>query len=314
MRISVIVPCFNVGNLLQPLLQSLKEQDFQDFEAIFVNDGSTDDTVAVLKKYCDNERYKWIDKQNGGPGSARNAGLAIASGEYVFFVDGDDYIFPKTLSKLEELLVDGVDVAVGAFVNTDGITTYYPKVFDKDKWLRLTFTTGGLTLVNKMFRRSIIEQHHLRFDEQTRKSEDHLFTAGYMRYCKGGISVTDYPVYCYVLNPMSISNREETIQHFSKTIADSVYASIKIYNLLEGYLSRATLMELRYDTYHKYRRIRHAAHVLNCKDKNFYNGIYAEIRKIMPVWEIVYFAIRRRISIITKSLWRKTFKWLKHFK
>lgn len=311
MKISVIVPCYNVGNLLQPLLQCLKEQDCQDFEAIFVNDGSTDDTVAVLEKYCDNERFRWIDKQNGGPGSARNVGLDNASGDYVFFVDGDDYIFPQSLSKLVDLFVDGVDVAVGAFVNIDGITTYYPNVPNKDKWLRLTFAKGGLTLVNKMFRRSVIEQHHLRFDEQARKSEDHLFTAGYMLYCNGGISVTDYPVYRYVLNPMSISNREETTQHFSNTIADSVYVSIKIYKLLEGYLSRATLMELRYDTYHKYRRIRHAAHVLNCKDKNFYKDIYSEIRKIMPVWEIVCFAIRRRISIITKSLRRKIIRWWK---
>lgn len=76
MKVSVIVPCFNVANLIQPLLGSLVEQDYKDFEVIFVNDGSTDDTTSVLRAFMSEVSHglkgkcKLIEKESGGPGSA----------------------------------------------------------------------------------------------------------------------------------------------------------------------------------------------------------------------------------------------------
>jgi len=310
-KVSVIVPCFNVGRLIQPLLNSIKKQNYENFEVIFVNDGSTDDTLDVLKQFCNDElstanrQYRLIEKGNGGLSSARNAGLNAAEGDLVFFVDSDDCLFPQSLSKLAELMKEGIDVAVGTFRNFNGDVCSFPHISDPDKFLRATFTKGGLTLWNKMFRRSIIEENHLRFDTSIKTSEDHLFTAQYLLYAKGSISVTDYMVYLYQLNPLSLSKISATTGTFSPWSSDSVFVACRIYRLMMGKLSKPTLRELRYDTYHKYRRVRHEAHVLNCKDQLFYDSIYKEMRTIMPLWEMIIFAIRRRMSIIVSSAIRK---------
>lgn len=308
---SVIVPCYNVGKLVHPLLQSLEQQDYDNFEVVFVDDGSTDDTFAILQAFIANslsrqqDRYKLIKKENGGVGSARNTGLDASTGDYVFFVDGDDYLFPQSLSKLAELMTDGVDIAVGAFEDHVGFTNTFPHIDNREKWLQVTIAKGGLTMVNKMFRMCIINDNAIRFDTITKKSEDHLFTAEYLTCSHGRIVVTDYPVFHYVFNPMSVSNVSLTTKTFSPWIADSVFIAVRIYKLLEPRLNNATLRELRYDTYHKYRRVRHEAHVHKCKDKAFYDLIYSELRKILPVWEIILFAVRRRVSIIFHSAIRK---------
>ena len=306
MKVSVIVPCYNVAKVIAPLMRSIESQDYEDFEVIFVNDGSKDETGAVLRTFCEKDtRYRIVEKENGGVGSARNAGLEVAQGELIFFVDGDDEIFPETISKMAGLMTEGVDIAVGAFINTDGTRIEFPEMEDRDRWLRVTMTKGGLTLWNKMFRRSIIEGNKIRFDTTTKKSEDHLFTAEYLCHSEGRIAVTNYAVYRYVENPMSASNISGTTRTFAPWIADGVHTSIKIYRLLEPKLSSGTLRELRYDTYHKYRRARHSAKKLHCTDKTFYEGLHREMRSIMPEWEMAFFAVRRRVSIIGKSLGKK---------
>ena len=296
------------------MLQSLDEQDYEDFEVIFVNDGSTDNTSIAIQQFCENpthalnHRHWLIEQVNGGAGSARNAGLEAAVGELIFFVDGDDYIFPQTLSKLAELMTPEVDLAVGAFESSDHSLVCFPHINNREQWLQATIAKGALTLWNKMYRRSIIEDNNIRFDTTTRKSEDHLFTAEYLIHSTGRILVTDYIVYHYNWNPMSISHISMTTKTFSSWIADSVYAAARIYRLMEGKLNEKTLRELRYDSYQKYRRIRHEAHQHHCKDKAFYDGIYLEMRSIMPVREMVIFSIRRRFSIYVQSIKRK---WLK---
>lgn len=310
-KVSVIVPCYNVGRLIQPLLDSIKKQDYENLEVIFVNDGSTDNTSTILKDFCnqsstsDHRQYRLVEKVNGGEGSARNAGLDAAEGELVFFVDGDDCLFPQSISKLAELMTDSIDITVGAIINFNGDLLTYPHIENIDRWMRATMTKGALTLVNKMFRKSIIEKYNIRFNTTSKKSVDHLFTAQYLLHTTGGIAVTDYTVYLYQLNPTGISNISTSTRTFSPWAADSVYVAVRIYRLLENKLSPATLKELRYDSYHKYRRIRHEAHVLNCKDQSIYDGMYKEIRNIIPAWEMYVFAIRRRTSIITSSLLRK---------
>jgi hypothetical protein len=93
---SVIMPSFNRAELIRPSIDSVLAQDFKDFELIVVDDGSTDNTVAVLRSYGD--RIKVFQQENGGPGAARNRGLQEAQGEYVAFLDSDDLWFPWTLA------------------------------------------------------------------------------------------------------------------------------------------------------------------------------------------------------------------------
>lgn len=110
-KLSIIIPVYNVENYISQCLDSILNQAFKDFEIICVNDGSTDNSLNALLKYKNkDERITIIDKKNEGSGVARNAGLAIAKGDYVYFVDGDDWIddnaLEKIVSKADELNTD----------------------------------------------------------------------------------------------------------------------------------------------------------------------------------------------------------------
>ncbi len=100
-KVSVIVPVYNVEKYLAQCLDSLTVQTLNDIEIICVNDGSTDNSPAILRSYAEqNSKITLVDKQNGGLSSARNAGLRYAKGEYVYFIDSDDYIDSETLEQL----------------------------------------------------------------------------------------------------------------------------------------------------------------------------------------------------------------------
>ena len=96
---SIIVPTYNRADLIGPTLQSVLSQEFIDFELLVVDDGSTDDTAAVVARYAD-PRLRYLPKQNAERGAARNYGLARAQGEYVLFLDSDDRLHPHHLATL----------------------------------------------------------------------------------------------------------------------------------------------------------------------------------------------------------------------
>lgn len=99
--VSILVPVYNVELYLRQCLDSLKKQSLTDIEIICVNDGSTDGSLDILNDYASTDnRIKIINKRNGGLPSARNAGLDAATGEYVGFVDGDDFVEPDMFKKL----------------------------------------------------------------------------------------------------------------------------------------------------------------------------------------------------------------------
>ena len=104
MMFSIVVPVYNAQRYLIPCLDSLVSQSHTDYEVILVNDGSSDNSPQILDRYAQMHpnKIKVIHKENGGVSSARNCGIARASGEYLLFVDADDYIHPDTLYMLQE--------------------------------------------------------------------------------------------------------------------------------------------------------------------------------------------------------------------
>lgn len=115
--ISIIVPIYNVGKYLPRCIESILNQTFNNFELILVNDGSTDNSGVVCDDYAKKDtRIKIVHKSNGGVSSARNAGLYVAKGEYIGFVDPDDYIDKNMYEKLYRLCVDNnSDIAICRF-------------------------------------------------------------------------------------------------------------------------------------------------------------------------------------------------------
>ena len=106
-KVSVIVPIYNVEEYLEECLDSIVNQTFEDMEIICINDGSTDSSLDIINKYADNDsRIKIINQQNKGVSEARNAGLDLASGEYVYCIDSDDYLKPNAIKELYELAIN----------------------------------------------------------------------------------------------------------------------------------------------------------------------------------------------------------------
>lgn len=112
--ISIIVPIYNVDNYLEKCIDSILNQALEEFELVLVNDGSTDNSGAICDKYSNkDERVKVIHKKNGGVSSARNVGIKNANGDYIGFVDPDDYVDIDMYKKLYELCIkSNSDIAI----------------------------------------------------------------------------------------------------------------------------------------------------------------------------------------------------------
>ena len=116
-EVSLVVPVYNVAPYLIPCLESVSAQRFGDFEALLVDDGSTDDSPAILRRFAERDgRFRVIRRENGGLSAARNTGVAAARGKYLAFLDGDDRLRPDFLARLvEKAEGDGLDLVLCGF-------------------------------------------------------------------------------------------------------------------------------------------------------------------------------------------------------
>ena len=120
MKISVIVPVYNTAQFLPRCIESILSQSFTDFELLLIDDGSTDGSGKICDAYAEKDnRIRVFHKENGGVSSARNLGLDNARGEWVTFVDSDDYVSPVILEKCLES-VNGYDMVVFNYQNVEG--------------------------------------------------------------------------------------------------------------------------------------------------------------------------------------------------
>lgn len=141
-KVSIIVPCYNQAHYLKASLGSVLSQTFLDWECIIVNDGSPDNTAEVAKKWCaKDDRFIYLEKQNGGLSSARNAGIKIAKGEFILPLDADDLIHQDYLNKTVPVLDQNKKLAIVScyskfFIDSiDNITYQLKPKGDNYKWL-----------------------------------------------------------------------------------------------------------------------------------------------------------------------------------
>ena len=133
--ISIVVPVYNTGKYLHKCIGSLLEQDYPGFEIVVVDDGSTDaETARILDEITANqEKIKFLRKKNGGAASARNCGVRAASGEYVCFVDSDDYIDSNALSTLYSYIErEKVQIVFARLDYENPMSKQYPESMDID--------------------------------------------------------------------------------------------------------------------------------------------------------------------------------------
>ena len=193
--VSIIVPCYNVERFLNDCFKSIKNQTYKNFEDIFVDDGSKDNTLNILKTLCENDkRFKYITKENGGVSNARNTGLANAQGEYVYFCDADDILKANFLQVLVENLKD-VDVSVCSFKWINEKFHYKPQKTKKKTFKTIIYEgkdnimsqlySGklGYGVWNKIFKTEKLKQMTTFpkvFNEKSSYGEDTEFVADYL--------------------------------------------------------------------------------------------------------------------------------------
>nr|WSZ12720.1 glycosyltransferase [Streptomyces canus] len=202
-KVSVVIPVYNPGNYIEDCIASLLRQSLppDEYEAIFVDDGSTDDTPARLDAVAaEVANIKVIHQEaSGWSGKPRNVGIAAAQGEFVMFVDNDDYLGDEALERMYDYAVaNGADVVVGKMA---GKGRGVPVELFRRNHPRATVDNAPLIdslTPHKMFRRAFLDRIGLRFPEGRRRLEDHVFvTEAYLR--ADNVSVlSDYVCYYHL--------------------------------------------------------------------------------------------------------------------
>lgn len=218
--ISVIVPVYNVAPYIAECIASIEKQTYEDWELILVDDGSTDDSGILCDQYAkEDARVRVIHLANGGVSRARNEGMSHARGEWVTFIDGDDWVEEDFLLKLFEPVLQNpeLDFVHGGCLNYQegvGVTVnqrYEPYQGSDHRYLLGHFR--GLA-VSKLFKKSILDEHQIQFDCQVAIAEDYLFTLDYLLYVRQ-YSLIASTGYYYRRRPTSATQSNQRISYES---------------------------------------------------------------------------------------------------
>ncbi|WP_172250139.1 glycosyltransferase [Saccharibacillus deserti] len=215
--ISIIVPVFNVENFLDRCLSSLTSQTLKDIEIVVVNDGSTDSSREIARAHAEqDDRIRVIDQSNQGLSGARNTGIGEAKGEYLAFVDSDDWVDPEMFAAMyAEAVRTHADICACDYTlayERDSVSNVLKleaeridiEVYGLDRlWNSKKY---AVVVWNKIYRRSLVEEYRLRFESNRRVfSEDVLFNLCFLRHASVFASVPG-AFYHYFQRPDSLTS------------------------------------------------------------------------------------------------------------
>lgn len=252
-RISIIIPVYNAEKFLPECLDSVLRQDYPSFELLLIDDGSTDGSGEIADRYAEKDsRIVVVHQPNTGVSAARNRGVAEARGEYIAFVDADDRVTPSYLSHLlspqADLSIAGISLLhePSGRMESHGFDRTRSARTDRERGLlfadaEIHDTTKGPC--NKLFRREIIEQHHLRFDPRYSYGEDHLFVLEFVKHCHS-IAQIAHTDYLYIHRPTAASLTHRLLPYK----ALSAYAR-EAYALRQELIARLGIDSREYDRY-----------------------------------------------------------------
>lgn len=244
--VSIIIPVYNGEKYIERCLRSLIGQTYEQIEIIVLNDGSTDHTGQVLEKYAAlDSRVHVVQKENTGVSDTRNLGLKLAKGDFVQFVDSDDWLTPDATQKL----------VAGMCADCEMVICDYNRVVDNNIIVKGHITDDGPinrtdfalymmkapanyyygVLWNKMFRMDIIQEHGLDFPEEINWCEDLRFNLEYLQYVKQ-VYVLQEPLYYYVLTKGSLAQSRTDlidnlrVRNFLFEQYKALYESLDLYD------------------------------------------------------------------------------------
>lgn len=233
--ISIIIPVYKAERTINRCIDSVLSQTYKNFELILVDDGSPDSSGTICDEYAGKDhRIHVVHKDNEGVSSARNTGLDIVNGNYITFIDSDDYV---TNHYLEHLISSDADLIVSGFKDMpehnngenfldDG---YYKAIelgdFFSEKGNSMLFKS----VWGKLFRTDIIKSNNLCFDKHIIFGEDSLFMLKYLNYCNSICTVHNVDYY-YFLSP--IRKYSISYENYRYTVHNKVDAYLNLYKSL----------------------------------------------------------------------------------
>lgn len=273
-KISIIIPVYNGEKYLRDCIHSIKQQSFDDYEVIFVNDGSSDNSQSLLMQFAsEDERCSVHEIPNGGVSKARNFGLQKARGEWITFVDCDDWLEPDYLESLLAMTSNEIDIVMANFYfNKQGNQQtqaecsqsvvlkkdfpVYPlamMVEDCAAWNKLRISVEILCAAcNKLTRRQLITSNSIKFADDLKLNEDGLFHL--ICYFKArNVVIIDKPLYHYRISETSSNYRYRPEIHDQMMIWKKHFANVccnlpdkekKCFDSLSSYRMFLNLMSL----------------------------------------------------------------------
>lgn len=213
-KVSIIIPVYNASDYLAKNIDSVLTQDYENIELILVDDGSIDKSAEIIKEYEKRDyRVVGLFQDNSGAPTARNYGLTMANGDYIQFIDSDDYLAEGALKMMVNALESSnADIVIGAYDTVDQEGKFIKKVTMpfpgstynlKDK--RTAFSVIPPMPGNKLFRASVINDNHLQFEASLKQAQDLNFYLKALLYIEN-VVVLDEVTYHYRVRSGSISH------------------------------------------------------------------------------------------------------------
>ena len=220
--ISVILPAYNASQTLARAICSVREQTFQNWELIVVDDGSKDDTLQIAEEFAQvDKRIHVVTQDNGGRSRARNTGLVNSNGMYIAFFDADDYFFTNSLfDLLDSAKKYKSDLVIGEIVSSHHRSILKNSFFEEIQAIEYLFALKKNqrlfnSLWNKLFKREIVTRYQLQFPVGIEMGEDTIFVLSYILHLHT-LSTISNPVCNYFPQKNSITRRPFSIDYVDR--------------------------------------------------------------------------------------------------
>jgi len=235
MKVSIIVPFKNAAQYAASIVESFETQDYNSFEVIFVDDASEDASGELISSLVTNFNFRVVRGKGNGPGSARNYGMSLAVGEYIGFVDVDDYLDISYISKLIEK-AKGADIVecmykaispTGDVISSTNVESFLSSA---DRFSETLLGKHSRVSWGKLYRKNFLQENKISFPDGIYTSEDHIFVLKCFKYSSTLTIVPEF-LYFWLRRPDSLTNKTPT----KKNIEDfCCVAQIKFELLNDG--------------------------------------------------------------------------------
>lgn len=241
--VSIIVPVYNSEKKLRRCIESLLVQDYSKIEVILINDGSTDNSLSIIKEYeFKDKRIRVYCQHNGGVSRARNLGIVKADGEYLCFVDSDDYVEPCYISNFIQGIEGDIDLVFQG-LNEIHLDKSVRKIVPEQAYYTYSNILDGVSdinkhkmfgyVCNKLYKTSIIRQNNLMFREDISISEDRIFALQYLHYVKS-MQVVAASAYNYELQESGLTLKRRPFEEIKKAADINLQEALSLLKLRQS--------------------------------------------------------------------------------